>query len=593
MQGVATQFAGSTRHAARGMDSRAPANPTAGKAARTSGPDGRLVRAWRWAKRIFLGGALLGLLAAAVLFFGWRYGFTRLPVPVPGWQFKPVTLLAWEAVGPDNFWYWPYQLGQTRLANSAGYRSLSEANELWCLLGSDAVKDRDRITAWLNEHQLIAGMRAVALSRTNRALPERAAFLDSGCRLIIDFSLWQAAEAERAGRPAEAFGELLRAWRFEPYGNWSPQQWQIAAAWRRLALTGPAIDRATARRLMDELTGIAASLPSPDWAVRQSIGSRFASEWPRAETPDPPVWRNVSAEFRYELEALWHELPALPDSIFKVFSDSSERESFRFHGLSRLLRPFGAVLDVAVQRATRREDLLRMRDACFGQALSRLKLGDTEAALAWVRELDAAVQGKPVVLRFLDRPVVWEEGRSVIEVEIAIRRLRTIQANLEVCRLTLALRLYLDEHGVWPAQLADLVPDYLPALPADPFGAPSFAYECTTNRWGLWADGLDRATDKWAAAERSAAASSRAALGFVSDEFEIRRRQHEREQTNALTPGQMSAVMMQRYGLVSPKMAAAMFMSRPSPQQVPVLGATNTTPATTNSLSAAPDKSSE
>ncbi len=574
MQSATTQFAGSTRHAARGMDSRAPAKPTVGNAARTSRPRGRFARGWRWAKRICLGGVLC-LLAAVVLEFGWRYGFTRLPGPVPGWQFKPVTLLAWSAVGPDNFWYWPYQLGQTRLADSAGYRRLNAANELWCLLGPDAVTGRDRIAAWLNEHQLIGDMRAVALSRTNCALPEGGAVLDAGCRLMIDFSLWQAAEAERAGRTAEAFDELLRAWRFDPHGDWRFQQWQIAAAWRRLALTGPDIDRNTARRLMDELAGIAESLPSPDWAVRQSIGSRFEPEWPRAETPDPLVWRNISAEFRSELEALWHELPALPDSIFKVFSGSSERDSFRFHGLSRLLRPFGAVLDVAVQRATRREDLVRMRDACFGQALSRLERGDTEAALAWVREFKAAVGKRSALLWFIDRPVVWEEGRSVIEVDIAIRRLRTLRANLEVCRLLLALRLYRDEHGTWPDRLTELVPHCLPTLPADPFGAPSFAYECTTNRWGLWADGLERVTAKWDAAERPAlVASLHGWLGFVSDEFAIRRYQYGRTAS-----GQIPLTMILRYGIV--------------PRQVVLPAPVSAASVATNVSSTAPNKPAE
>ena len=513
------------------------------------------------------------LLAAAVLEFGWRYGFTRLPRAVPGWQFKPVTLLAWSEIGPDSFWYWPYQLGQTRLANSAGYHRLSEANELWCTLGPDVVTNRDRIAAWLNEHQLIAGMRAVALSRTNRALPDGSAILDAGCRLMIDFSLWQAAEAERAGRTAEAFDELLRAWRFEPFGNWDFRQWQIAAAWRRLALTGPALDRATAQRLMEELTGLAKSLPNPDWAVRHRIASRFGPNWPEAETPPMPDWSSIVVDFRDEFMAAWREFLTVPESVLKVFSGGSASDLFEFRGLSRLLRPFGTVLDVAVQRATRREDLVRMRDACFGQTLSRLERGDTESALAWVREFEAAVRERSVMRRFIDRPVVWESGGSVAEVAVAIRRLRTIQANLEVCRLVLALRLYRDEHGAWPDRLTELVPDDLPALPADPFGAPSFAYECSTNRWGLWAGGLDRHPNRWGLAESYARTRElRSRLAFVSDEFEISRRQYERERTNFAAFPRMSNQMLLRYGLIPQRLVG------PAPI-TPAPAATNATPA--------------
>lgn len=573
MSGVATKFTRRVRRGPRGMDTRVPANPRVGNVVGANRPRGRFARAWRWAKRIFLGGALLFLLTAVVLEFGWRYGFTPLPRPVPGWRFNPVTLLAWSEIGPDSFWYWPYQLGQTRLANSAGYRRLREANEVWCTLGPDAVTNPDQIAAWLNAHQLIAGMRAVALSRTNRAVPDGSAILDAGCRLMIDLSLWQAAEAERAGRTAEAFDELLRAWRFEPFENWDFRQWQIATAWRRLALTGPALDRATAQRLMEELIGIAKSLPGPDWGVRHRIASRFGLNWPEVEAPVMPDLISVFPDFRDEFVAAWRKFLTVPESVLKVLSGGSASDLFEFRGLSRLLRPFGTVMDAAVQRATRREDLVRMRDACFGQALARLERGDTEAALAWVREFEAAVQRKPALLRFIDRPVVWNSGLSVAEIETEIRRLRSICANLEVCRLVLALRLYRDEHGAWPAWLSDLVPGYLPTQPAIPYGPPSFAYECSTNRWGLWVSGLDRRPDRWSIAESFARTREpRSRLAFVSDEFEISRRQYERERTNFAAFPRMSNQMLLRYGLIPQRLVG------PAPIK-PAPAATNATPA--------------
>ncbi len=44
-------------------------------------------------------------------------------------------------------------------------------------------------------------------------------------------------------------------------------------------------------------------------------------------------------------------------------------------------------------------------------------------------------------------------------------------ANERMAAVGLAMRLYALDHGDWPEQLEELVPDYLPALPRDPFAA--------------------------------------------------------------------------------------------------------------------------
>ena len=45
-------------------------------------------------------------------------------------------------------------------------------------------------------------------------------------------------------------------------------------------------------------------------------------------------------------------------------------------------------------------------------------------------------------------------------------------------RLALAMRAYYLEKGQWPARLTELAPDFLAALPRDPYdGAPSFRYD--------------------------------------------------------------------------------------------------------------------
>jgi len=44
------------------------------------------------------------------------------------------------------------------------------------------------------------------------------------------------------------------------------------------------------------------------------------------------------------------------------------------------------------------------------------------------------------------------------------------------------LRLYHLENGVYPGRLTDLVPKYLPSLPADPFSEKPFIYKKETGR---------------------------------------------------------------------------------------------------------------
>ena len=60
---------------------------------------------------------------------------------------------------------------------------------------------------------------------------------------------------------------------------------------------------------------------------------------------------------------------------------------------------------------------------------------------------------------------------------------------------TLALHAYKLQHGGFPRQLADLVPDYLPAVPEDPFRARPLVYRRTETGYMLYSVGEDRKDD--------------------------------------------------------------------------------------------------
>ncbi len=59
----------------------------------------------------------------------------------------------------------------------------------------------------------------------------------------------------------------------------------------------------------------------------------------------------------------------------------------------------------------------------------------------------------------------------------------------------IAIRLYHAEHNTFPPTLQDLVPDLLPALPADPFTTRDFLYRLTENRFVLYSVGRDLKDD--------------------------------------------------------------------------------------------------
>lgn len=68
-------------------------------------------------------------------------------------------------------------------------------------------------------------------------------------------------------------------------------------------------------------------------------------------------------------------------------------------------------------------------------------------------------------------------------------------ASNRLLATTLALRAYKLDHGTYPATLQALVPQYLPAVPADPFAAAPLRYHLQGNRYILYSVGPDGKDD--------------------------------------------------------------------------------------------------
>jgi hypothetical protein len=72
---------------------------------------------------------------------------------------------------------------------------------------------------------------------------------------------------------------------------------------------------------------------------------------------------------------------------------------------------------------------------------------------------------------------------------------KTAEARLRLLMTDLAIRQFQGERGVYPSRLAELVPEFLKALPRDPFGTNGFIYRTQTNGFLLYSVGPDGKDD--------------------------------------------------------------------------------------------------
>lgn len=73
----------------------------------------------------------------------------------------------------------------------------------------------------------------------------------------------------------------------------------------------------------------------------------------------------------------------------------------------------------------------------------------------------------------------------------AIEALKCRQAAVRLLMCELAVDQYYDERGRLPAALSDLVPEYLPSVPQDPFGTAPFVYRTTKRGCLIYSIGTD------------------------------------------------------------------------------------------------------
>jgi hypothetical protein len=97
------------------------------------------------------------------------------------------------------------------------------------------------------------------------------------------------------------------------------------------------------------------------------------------------------------------------------------------------------------------------------------------------------VWNRPIarILLAMMLPTMDDLGRRAVRAGV------DFQATIAAC----ALRRYELAHGKPPEQLTDLVPDFLPSIPMDPFDGKPLRYRREGMEWVLWSVGSDLKDD--------------------------------------------------------------------------------------------------
>ena len=91
--------------------------------------------------------------------------------------------------------------------------------------------------------------------------------------------------------------------------------------------------------------------------------------------------------------------------------------------------------------------------------------------------------------QLLLQPMIRETERKFRELA------KTGEARLRLLMTDLAIRQFQSERGVYPNRLTELVPQFLQALPRDPFSTNGFIYRLQTNGFLLYSVGPDGKDD--------------------------------------------------------------------------------------------------
>lgn len=468
---------------ASAIDPMAPPTPIRGR-----GQTGRaLVKGLAWS-------GAASLVVAVVLFLGWRYGLSPLPRPVDGIRYEPTSPLAWNDIGPENCWYWAREVD--RLVQAARLEAPRQSQYLyrltsdpWAELDTRSDTNRTDSERWFTESPQLDLILSRAVTTTDNRPPSHFGGTETrAMALLTHLPLTRAAALDRAGETARALEQLLNAWRLQarlvPHVEFpgllderglGELDHKLGQPWRRMTVASPGLSAAEARVLLDKLTAITNALPDLALSYRRIVTTWMASTQPLREAD----WGRVRRAFSQAVTLATQDLVQIPTAIWARLS--GYRVNFtHMEGVGHFARPLILLGESLQKSALRTADLEAAIQGATSQAIGRLHAG-THSAF----DLTSPGFGQ----RWLDRPALWRTLRTLPDEADLVRSQQHWLACFESCRLALALRIYREEQGEWPAQLAALTPGILQELPTDPRSGRPFGYGQTREGWRLWSPG--------------------------------------------------------------------------------------------------------
>lgn len=451
-------------------------------------------------------GGVGGLLLLATL-YGWRYGFTELPAPPRESALSEEALFAPFELPATNFWHPLRTLARAWMQAArapdfrAGTARFPGASPLPAFGGSSEAVKHLSATTPPAEAELEAALQA-ALAAPDRRPPRELQLEDGlGMEAVLAYLDRKIAAALEAEDPVRAFEGWVLTWQLHAALVPAPEfagffderglemlNATLAAPFRRQVLKGPPLTPAAARRILTGLAEAGRRVAPPAEAYARQV-LRLAEVWRAARVAD---WSRVSRAARVAGMLIRQDAVGLFGDVLDRVSGWRRRSEPNYHGAAHLLRPLGELVAVLQISAARAEDFDRMERACLAAVLGSSTGVFTAGSSAPAALIGPGARPRTWWQRALDRPAVWRLPRLLPPPGPVLESWQQWRLYLESCRLTLALRMYRDQHGHWPDRLDALVPEWLEAVPEDPFapGTP-LRYSCAGDSWQFWSAGGD------------------------------------------------------------------------------------------------------
>jgi len=445
-------------------------------------------RKGKWRRRLLrvvLGLVALLFLGCAFLFYGWRYGFRPLPEPLTGPEAARPVLPTLAEVGPGNYWYWPQALQKQIPTNAFEAEILIRTVQEWCRYGWVDQTNRVLLREWIKRTPELPECCQGATRATNGLA--RLPWMRGQApvwheRLLRAYAVWLALEPEQEGRIPEAMDRLVEAWRLEArsaslnLGYEGRRPLRIDQAWRRLMLSAPTLESEQLKIWQERLRAVERGLPSLadtyETLAEDRIAAFAASE--SAFVQGEVNYEDAGEALREILSDMLHGGLENLEGAFSRFlgrQPSSPPESVNLRPLADFVEGLARML---AWRCSRSKDRLQVLEAAHTRRLRTLRQANA------VEALRASELWKT---RWWDRPAAWSMCDFLDSGAWLIPRRRQCLAPLRSCQLVLALRMFRDQTGSWPASQADCLP-FPPLRGAlDPLDGVALAYQADGHDW--------------------------------------------------------------------------------------------------------------